>query len=1433
MAYPSAPLDVRETLAKEQFIDSLVDSEMRLRIKQSRPKNLNEAVRLAVELEAFNKAECKALENKGYLGKINENIDNNRVSNQMQPDLYNLVQTMQQSIQNLTTEVSHLKSMSERSRTRDVNIRRGWNYRGKRCFNCGKMGHLFRKCPFPSNKLNTEKYDKSQGGKNKENETKGDGKVHTLNSNKNDVKIGQGAITSASDEAGMYIELQIQGMKSKFLVDTGATLTLVSERLYNKMPHCSKPTLGPVKTKVKSVCGNQLDLKGKGSFTFKIKDMTVCSEAVVTNLSPDGILGLDFLRAHNCKIDVTNGIFEMYDQNIPLTFEGSFGCYRVVTSESVSIPPRSGVVIYGKVCLAEGQNLSFDEALIEATEQGSKDDILTARTLVKVSDDVPVRLMNLDNSVKTVYAGTTVAQLSEVKQVSEKSKSDKMIDISNRPDLTDLLSRTSDKLTFKERQKVEALVNEYANLFASSDTDLGRTSLVEHEIHTGNARPHKEPPRRTPMHLSKVVDDNLDKMLKNNIIEPSISPWAAGIVLVKKKDNSYRFCVDYRMLNKSTVNKDAYPLPHITESLDHLSGNVWYSTLDCFSGYWQVPLSEKSKHKTAFATKRGLFQFKVMPFGLCCAAQTFERLMESVLAGLQWEICLVYLDDIIVFGKTLDHMLDNLRQVFDRLKMAGLKLKAKKCTLCATEVNYLGHVISKDGIATDPGKISAVKNWPEPVNTTEVRSFIGLCSYYRKFIKNFAEITKCLHRLTEKNQVFKWTAECQEAFDRLKFELTNAPILTHPDFTREFILDTDASNLAIGAVLSQKSDDGKERVVAYASRTLSKAERRYCVTRKELLSVVHFVRHFKPYLLGRKFIVRTDHSSLRWLLNFKNPEGQLARWMEQLSEYDMEIRHRPGSQHKNADALSRIPCKQCGYTPEWEVAPSQISTIVGKTDKCLVQDESFKQGKSLKELQSEDPDIRLVKDWVQNGKRPLYCDISGNGNVIRSLWCQWDSLYLENDILFRKYEDPVSNMVLNQALVPLSERKTVLQFCHDNKCSAHLGVHKTVAKVRQGYYWPGLQGDVRAYIAGCDKCSKRKSPQKTKRAPMGMVQVSCPMDRLATDILGELPETENGNRYILVVSDYFTKWTESFPMRNMEASTVAKIIVEEVIVRYGVPSYIHSDQGRQFESKLFQEVCDILNIKKTRTTPYHPQSDGMVERFNKTLVTMLSSYVSEHQRDWDKYIPYVMMAYRSAEHETTGQTPNRLMLGREVSTPLDIMYEMPPSIKQIPENRWAWELKERMEEAHSFVRNKAKGEMRRQKRYYDRKLSYQRFEKDDDVYVFFPVRKSGCSSKLTSFWKGPYKVLEKYGDLTYKVDCGQGGRPQVIHVDRMKRKYTQTLRGEDQDDIESLDKTSGDFESTDTVEMPSSKTKYWVEDENTTGRRVRKKPVWMSDYVVD
>ncbi|GFS96554.1 retrovirus-related Pol polyprotein from transposon 412 [Trichonephila clavipes] len=483
-----------------------------------------------------------------------------------------------------------------------------------------------------------------------------------------------------------------------------------------------------------------------------------------------------------------------------------------------------------------------------------------------------------------------------------------LVDLSRKtiPLTPDLLENA--ELSPEQKISAERLFQEFEDVFSRNSSDIGHTTVTQHRIDTADHPPIKQHPRRLPFAKQEEVGTLLREMQENDIIEPSSSPWASQLSWFK----------------------DSYPLPRIDDTLDTLSGHKWFSTLDLKSGYWQVEIHPEDREKTAFTSGQGLWQFKVMPFGLCNAPATFERLMETVLKGLTFEACLIYLDDVIIGGRTFEEHLQNIRKVLSKLSDANLKLNPSKCKFFQKEVNYLGHIISAEGVRTDPEKVSAVKNWKRPENLRELRSFLGLCTYYRKFVKGFSNIARPLHKLTESKQKFQWTKECEDSFLQLKEALTSSPILIYPQPDKPFILDTDASNESVEAVLSQEID-GQERVVAYWSKCLSKPERNYCVTRKELLAIVKAIEHFHHYLYGQKFLLRTDHASLTWLMNFRNTEGQVARWIQRLNEYYFDIRHRKGSSHGNADALSRRPCpencRHCSRVEtKYDYAIRQITT---------------------------------------------------------------------------------------------------------------------------------------------------------------------------------------------------------------------------------------------------------------------------------------------------------------------------------------------------------------------------------------------------------------------------------------------------------------------------------------------------------------------------
>ncbi|GFU16572.1 retrovirus-related Pol polyprotein from transposon 412 [Trichonephila clavipes] len=860
------------------------------------------------------------------------------------------------------------------------------------------------------------------------------------------------------------------------------------------------------------------------------------------------------------------------------------------------------------------------------------------------------------------------------------------------------------ELSPEQKSSAERLFQEFEDVFSRNSSDIGHTTVTQHRIDTADHPPIKQHPRRLPFAKQEEVGTLLREMQENDIIEPSSSPWASPIVLVRKKDGSTRFCVDYRKLNDVTK-KDSYPLPRIDDTLDTLSGHKWFSTLDLKSGYWQVEIHPEDREKTAFTSGQGLWQFKVMPFGLCNAPATFERLMETVL---------------------------------------------------------------KEGVRTDPEKVSAVKNWKRPENLRELRSFLGLCTYYRKFVKGFSNIARPLHKLTESKQKFQWTKECEDSFLQLKEALTSSPILIYPQPDKPFILDTDASNESVGAVLSQEID-GQERVVAYWSKCLSKPERNYCVTRKELLAIVKAIEHFHHYLYGQKFLLRTDHASLTWLMNFRNTEGQVARWIQRLNEYYFDIRHRKGSSHGNADALSRRPCpencRHCSRVEtKYDYAIRQITTSTA-TPPDPWSDEK------VREDQMADPDIKpLIEFMESSSNKPSWQDISAYSPTTKQYWALWNSLHLRNGVLYRKFESEDGKTFRWQLVLPRSRIPEVLKELHGSPTGGHFGVMKTLHRVRERFFWGKVRADVEQWCKSCDACSARKGPKIRSRGKLHRYNVGAPFERIAFDILGPLPRTASGNKYLLVVMDYFTKWPEVYPIPDQEAPTVAEAVVQHWISRYGVPLQLHSDQGRNFVSAVLKGVCELLGIDKTKTTPLHPQSDGMVERFNRTILNNLSLMVSKNQQDWDQKVPLFLLAYRSAVHETTGYSPSQMLFGRDLRLPCDLLFGRPPDTPSSPEE-YVQNLQARFEDVHNLARERINLRTEKMKTRYDTKATGHQFKEGDKVWFYNPTRRKGLSPKLQSHWDGPYTILKIINDVVIRIRKSTNSKPRVVHYDRLAPYY--------------------------------------------------------------
>ena len=493
-------------------------------------------------------------------------------------------------------------------------------------------------------------------------------------------------------------------------------------------------------------------------------------------------------------------------------------------------------------------------------------------------------------------------------------------------------------LTDSQFSELKSMLLSYTDVFSKTPNDFGRTNLVKHKINTTSDSPIRKRAYRTSPHMRSVIQSQVEDMLAQDIIEVGHSPWAEPVVMVRKKDGNWRFCIDYRALNSVTV-KDAHPLPRTDDTLDALGGSAVFSTMDLSSGYWQVQLDEQDQEKLAFTTGRSLYHFKVMPMGLVNSPPTFQHLMQLVLQGLSWKTCLVYLDDIIVYSKTFSAHLLHLKEVFERLRAANLKLKPSKCDFVQSQVTFLGHVVSASGVQPDPKNIDKVRDWPTPENPTEVRAFLGLCSYYRRFIHQFAKISQPLHALTQKGKTFSWTDVEQAAFDTLRHALTHTPILAYPDFSKEFLLCTDASNISIGCVLSQLNDSSREHVIAYGSHTLTSTERRWSTFDRELWAIVWSIRHFRQYLTGHPFRIITDHKPLLGLRKMAldgDPTGRRARWALKIDPYNWTIEHKQGLKHCNADSLSRRPCRTEDSMPIRETV--SVNSVWVKNTECQFYD---------------------------------------------------------------------------------------------------------------------------------------------------------------------------------------------------------------------------------------------------------------------------------------------------------------------------------------------------------------------------------------------------------------------------------------------------------------------------------------------------------------
>ena len=722
----------------------------------------------------------------------------------------------------------------------------------------------------------------------------------------------------------------------------------------------------------------------------------------------------------------------------------------------------------------------------------------------------------------------------------------------------------------KDERQLLSLLEEYHDVFSLEDGERGETDWVEMNIDTGDATPIRQAPRRTPFAVRCEVARHLQQMQEKGVIQPSSSPWASPIVLVRKKDGTMRFCIDYRKLNAVTK-ADKFPLPRIDDLLDQLGKAQYFSTVDLAAGYWQIWINEASKEKTAFTTQQGLFEFRVMPFGLTNAPAVFQRLMQKVISGLNPtegpDFVCVYIDNLLIFSCSLEEHLKHLCLVMDRLRQAKLKLKPTKCHFVRHSVEFLGHIITSSGLRPNPKQVAAVQDFPRPQTVHQLRQYLGLTSYYRRFIGRFAKIAAPLYHLTKKEVKWEWSKECQLAFEALKQKLIQAPVLVYPDFEQKFILETDASLCGLGAVLSQMRESSLHPV-SYASRSLSKSEKNYSISELETLAVVWAIQHYRAYLYGHAVTVVTDHSAVKAILETPSPSGKHARWWLKVfgsGVKQVEIKYRPGRENVKADSLSRNPVSQPEVEEDMEVQVAHVQTDSQSQITDLLKMTQPPAPASICEFhleQQKDPKVKELYDYVEKGEVPK------DGQQAKKVCGQAMHFAVIDDIL---YFIDSKQQGRKRAVVPVHLREQILRENHRGIMAGHFSGDRLYNLISRHWWWETLYKDAVSYCRNCPECAIVSGVGRVNRPLLHPIPVHHPFQIWGVDIM-ELPITAKGNKYVVVFQDLFTKWPLVFAVPDQKATRIAKLLAEELVPMFGCPECLLSDRGTNLLANVMQDV---------------------------------------------------------------------------------------------------------------------------------------------------------------------------------------------------------------------------------------------------------------------
>ena len=762
------------------------------------------------------------------------------------------------------------------------------------------------------------------------------------------------------------------------------------------------------------------------------------------------------------------------------------------------------------------------------------------------------------------------------------------------------------------KKEMEQLLLKHHQLFILEKSEMGLIQVPDHHIPLIDQNPVRMPLYRHPERAKEIIQKMITEMLEKEVIEPSYALYLSPIVLVTKPDGSKRMCIDYRGVNQK-IKMDIHPLPRLDELLDDVSGHSWYCTLDLKDAYYQCQLDERSRDITTFSDGINLYRFKRLPFGLSVAPAIFTRAMQEVLRPLS-KLGFVknYLDDVILFAPNAKTLLERLDMLFKRMQEMGLKLNVMKCQLFQKKIKFLGHYVSQKGLEVNPTSVEAIQKLTPPTSTKEVRRFIGMCSFYRKFIHNFAKIASPITSLQSKLKKFVWTPECQLAFLELKRLLTVTPVLTKADLSKPFELHTDASKCHVGAVLMQREENGLHPL-GYFSKKLNRCEQRYGATEREALAIVKASRFFYHYLWGKKFLVVTDHEPLTHIFKKRPKTSRMCRFRLDMKDFSYDVQYKKGIEHRVPDALSRpFPKTSNLFLPP----PMLEAKYPGFTSEEVIKE------------QKKDPQICKIISYCNGGNVPK----RSLGN--RTLSC----FELIEGILYMRREE--FHRIVMCLVIPKGLRALACHLIHND---SHFGIHKTVKKAQQLFYWPSLWKDVTNFVKSCHTCQQFKKEGGLKQTWKELPSVDNKGKRIAIDLI-DMVDGKGGYRYCLTVMDHFSRFIRAYPLRNKSAGVVLRALRKDVCV-FGTPETILMDNGSEFTNREFKTYCSRLGITQAYCMPYHPRGNSVLERAHRTLKSVLGTLSREHPNQWPDKLSETLKALNEAVHTSLGTSPYFVQFG--------------------------------------------------------------------------------------------------------------------------------------------------------------------------------------------